>query len=768
MINNLDGSCSCQQTTCLCQSGYSWSKILNLCAPLYGISDFQVIIGIQNGNIAQAIITAYGIPLNDISVFEFLVTSLVNFANTSYNSICDFDQIGQAGVILMTAYPEYLFYDTAKYIYSITNFTVVDYQFNSQISSCNNTISSFINLCIEFLKSKSHYLNDIQAVDQRLNNYFANMIHFTDFEQGEYYFNSSNNDVHVTIEVYEGSEFGCSNIDIISAIWIEYKALNNYSDIISLNYYKQGTISNSFWYYDTPVKISICDSEIYELVTYSISNHFQSCIYFNPCQIVSINSDSTDILLNSTGLYALGPIDNCTQGFGHDNFGNCVSCYDQNCKFCSDFYKNCSSCMNDSMIIINGVCECPAGQRFSENLCVSCENNCKSCDSNNNCIECLDPKMTKISNGSCYYVCNENCIDCSHSYPLCDECYYNAIHNDGNCTCPLFSYSDTVKQTCECIEGYTFNDTKFCVLKGNYFYPSEISGFYAADYKSIVINFQRQVGQSLTQINCNNTLKSFSISFNGLVGTCVWTSSTSMTIQYATIISPQNLIISLNPLQVQAVGNVSNLNIYELNINIDIVYPLPTPTAQLSIPSLVSLGCGNQTLVFSTKSISPDYSYSWTSASNPVNLNFSNYLSNQTSYSVEVPNYYLMSGLTVINITITSKTFKTSSWATSSIKIINEKQLSTVINVGNNVLYKPQSSLAIKPQILNSCGYSGLFTYNWFYTPTPEAPLVFESIWSLNSSNPAVLFIPSGAFKLDQAIVLQQSYMEVPYLGMLQ
>ena len=218
MINNLDGSCSCQQTTCLCQSGYSWSKILNLCAPLYGISDFQVIIGIQNGNIAQAIITAYGIPLNDSSVFEFLVTSLVNFANTSYNSICDFDQIGQAGVILMTAYPEYLFYDTAKYIYSITNFTVVDYQFNSQISSCNNTISSFINLCIEFLKSKSHYLNDIQAVDQRLNNYFANMIHFTDFEQGEYYFNSSNNDVHVTIEVYEGSEFGCSNIDIISAI----------------------------------------------------------------------------------------------------------------------------------------------------------------------------------------------------------------------------------------------------------------------------------------------------------------------------------------------------------------------------------------------------------------------------------------------------------------------------------------------------------------------------------------------------------------------
>ena len=320
---------------------------------------------------------------------------------------------------------------------------------------------------------------------------------------------------------------------------------------------------------------------------------------------------------------------------------------------------------------------------------MNCSSPCFNCinESNTSCLSCLGNSLLQkyscvCSLGSYWDSLASNCLACS---PFCSSCVGSSQNNctacrenfnllsDSSCLCKtgfeLYNYScqciqnsqyDVQTGNCDCIKGYIFVNNKYCAIKANYFYPSEISGFYAADYKSIVINFQRQVGQSLTQINCNNTLKSFSISFNGLVGTCVWTSSTSMTIQYATIISPQNLIISLNPLQVQAVGNVSNLNIYELNINIDIVYPLPTPTAQLSIPSLVSLGCGNQTLVFSTKSISPDYSYSWSSISDPVNTILLDYLSNQISYFVTVPSDYLTNGTTVINITITSTTFTTS------------------------------------------------------------------------------------------------------------
>ena len=1264
MINNLDGSCSCQQTTCLCPSGYSWSKFLNLCAPIFGIAEFQVLIEIQNGDVAQAIITIQGYPLDDSTVFEFLVDSLINYTNSSYGSLCDFYQVVEAAVVLMSSYPEYLTYEFVQELFSLTNFTADDYSSSFPNTGCSYAIDIFLTLCNYYLNFSQNYLNGVETVDLTISNFLIKILYYEEYQyfslEAGYNFSSSFiwwnfpvfTQINMITTIEEGGNMGCSDSMLVAKILIQYQNFSSFSDIISINYYQSGTIVDGSYNFQSLSAIPICSPFEYDLATYSITSTSQACIYFNPCQIVSKESEFTKIVINTAGFYTIGFLIICDQGLGPNNNGDCVSCYDQNCLDCNFAYKYCIDCSSsdrepmgglcnypcktnclrcylgectqcvDSQMILNSDgscsfdcknnciecnnsysgcdhcylnavyngsdCVCPDYSYSNSTLqaCVACGNNCQQCDKNG-CVLCINTDMTINKNGSCSYIANTtcpinstlqnntcvcntsfymdtpqqkclscgssclqcngpsncsscysnadlinnscscragfyfnnstnqctvcdstclscsggsntNCLSCSNNAFLinsscvcnasyywdssinscskcfyqcsacngpssndCTSCYSNAglnynscschsgyywntsinqcavcdpsclscsggsntnclscltsavlnnnscickngyywnitflncskcsskcltcssysensclscpsnlilqnsgscscntsfymntlqneclscdsscltcfeglnttclscfdgvklinnscrcnngyyldtynktctkcysqclncsggsntdclscfdnakILNDRSCTCndgyywnftlnkcmncsspcfncinesntsclsclgnsllqknscvcslgsywdslasnclacspfcsscvgssqnnctacrenfnllsdssclcktgfELYNYScqciqnsqyDVQTGNCDCIKGYIFVNNKYCAIKANYFYPSEISGFYAADYKSIVINFQRQVGQSLTQINCNNTLKSFSISFNGLVGTCVWTSSTSMTIQYATIISPQNLIISLNPLQVQAVGNVSNLNIYELNINIDIVYPLPTPTAQLSIPSLVSLGCGNQTLVFSTKSISPDYSYSWSSISDPVNTILLDYLSNQISYFVTVPSDYLTNGTTVINITITSTTFTTSNWTTSSIIIINEKQLSVVLNVGNNFSYKPQSSLAIKPQVLNSCGYTGIFSYKWFNTASPEGSLDFDSIWLANSSNPAVLFISSGTLQAG----LSYSFTAIVYGGSL-
>lgn len=119
--------------------------------------------------------------------------------------------------------------------------------------------------------------------------------------------------------------------------------------------------------------------------------------------------------------------DNCDEAYG----GKCIKCKDNYClneeKGClSTDINNCLKCENK--VKYNSKCtECNPGFVLNEhNICLKCENGCKYCSDENNCLECFngfylvqenDKVICKECNKACRKCLNENeCLSCNDNY----------------------------------------------------------------------------------------------------------------------------------------------------------------------------------------------------------------------------------------------------------------------------------------------------------------------------------------------------------------
>ena len=511
MMNNLDGSCSCQQTTCSCPSGYGWSTLLNACAPLYGISDFQVVIGIQNGDVAQAIMTIQGYPLKDSSVFQFLVTSLKNFTNNTYASVCDFNIVGQAASSLFY-YTQFLTDSLVEDLFALLKFTANDYTISSQNDECSYVVSTYLALStfvLNYYETSlggygSQFYKQVNTTDEVLNEFIANVFQNQDaFRNGEFSFSSqnagiaptSNAEIFFNISINIGDTFGCSSNLVVYKLLITYQHLSNFGEIVSLQFYEGGSIVNFDWSYTTLSPIPVCDSVDISIETYKSAPYGENCIStHDSCDILHIEASSTLIQANSSGIYYLEAIcedknclacnidpDVCIQcnedtknengicvclnTTGKNEEGYCVPCHDKNCKTCANDYKVCETCIDSNASPHNSICECddPRHGFDDSSICRPCiDVHCSNCSTNYEiCEECLDDTFILQPNGTC--VCtkgfgfnNDTCSPCDH---LCGECY-----NDHKvCTkCIDHDHTNLENGVCQCKSGLGYDSEGFC------------------------------------------------------------------------------------------------------------------------------------------------------------------------------------------------------------------------------------------------------------------------------------------------------------------
>ena len=134
--------------------------------------------------------------------------------------------------------------------------------------------------------------------------------------------------------------------------------------------------------------------------------------------------------------------------------GNCKLCQEknekinENCSLCFQYvlddngYKICSFCL-DNYINKSIECICDKGYTLIDQYkCEPCPDNCKVCDKDKTCIECM--KGYTLFNGECYAHCSIegsggsggviNCNSCKKGYQLIDNECIKCPNNCLNCT----------------------------------------------------------------------------------------------------------------------------------------------------------------------------------------------------------------------------------------------------------------------------------------------------------------------------------------------
>ena len=134
--------------------------------------------------------------------------------------------------------------------------------------------------------------------------------------------------------------------------------------------------------------------------------------------------------------------------------GNCKLCQEknekinENCSLCFQYvlddngYKICSFCL-DNYINKSIECICDKGYTLIDQYkCETCPDNCKVCDKDKTCIECM--KGYTLFNGECYAHCSIegsggsggviNCNSCKKGYQLIDNECIKCPNNCLNCT----------------------------------------------------------------------------------------------------------------------------------------------------------------------------------------------------------------------------------------------------------------------------------------------------------------------------------------------
>ncbi|OMJ67594.1 hypothetical protein SteCoe_35200 [Stentor coeruleus] len=315
--------------------------------------------------------------------------------------------------------------------------------------------------------------------------------------------------------------------------------------------------------------------------------------------------------------------------------------------------------------------------------------------------------------------------------------------SDETCTCGGNSYLDPESSLCVCETGFEVVNG-FCVKCGWYFKPEEITGYYAEDYKGIIMEFKKSVAQS-KEGSCNSIVTvSDSLKENFL--SCSWLNPSKLIIAFSKIVNGEEFYMELDPSLVQYVkSGACSENVYELKIQIsNTKYPKPTPTASITAPSTLSVGCdGDMDIIIMTKNVNPDYTYKWSSKITPANSDLSDIIDKQTTPTFSVNLKTFTAGEVDINLVIESITFGTSSSSDAKITISGDKEIMAQMSVGNALSIKKSDSLPIKPSIINACGTTGPYTYEWSYTEdSNDDNFDFESFKAKQKKEDTILISP--------------------------
>ncbi|KAL4502402.1 hypothetical protein ABPG72_011989 [Tetrahymena utriculariae] len=240
---------------------------------------------------------------------------------------------------------------------------------------------------------------------------------------------------------------------------------------------------------NTKTCIQCSQNQFYDSVNYQCVNCDTSCL---TCQDINNLNICTSCLAGKI-LYNQACIDSCPDQTYLSN-SNCLPC-NSNCKTCVVSDTQCTSCYSPFTVVgtscqclignynpnTKTCIQCSQNQLYDNvhYLCISCDLSCLTCQDINNlniCTSCLTgkilynqtcldscPDQTYLSNNNCL-PCNSNCKTCTVSDTQCTSCYSPFTVVGTSCQCLKGNYNPNTKTCIECQQSQVYDDVNYqCV-----------------------------------------------------------------------------------------------------------------------------------------------------------------------------------------------------------------------------------------------------------------------------------------------------------------
>ena len=160
---------------------------------------------------------------------------------------------------------------------------------------------------------------------------------------------------------------------------------------------------------------------------------------------------------------------------------NCLSCSANNvCQTCASGFGapvNGQCVCSSPYTIVNGTCQCPAGQlpytNSSGTVCITCNvQYCQYCTSSNTCGQCLGTLILTTNNGTTTCGCNDNTFTISSSYAcICNSTTTLIGNTCVSCTTPNCQSCTSANVCGACVNNLVVNSNGNCVCSNSSLTP---------------------------------------------------------------------------------------------------------------------------------------------------------------------------------------------------------------------------------------------------------------------------------------------------------
>ncbi|CAG9320588.1 unnamed protein product [Blepharisma stoltei] len=509
---------------------------------------------------------------------------------------------------------------------------------------------------------------------------------------------------------------------------------------------------------------------------FKLSSDSKSCA----CSITNCKTCSTT---------TYGTCQECQSGFSWDATSQTCKCSVSLCDTCSTTtYGTCDKC-KENAALATGACICSSNYYKDADSCKACTNQCITCTTATKCIAYVTGASLSTTDSTCscnngYYASSGKCIACPTScsnvlqlqlaqgvkpmqdFPMvfvlanlaciwtlqmtvllhaitfvllvidandgkkCSTCITNAELTGTTCACTVNSAYDLTSNSCLCGSGYTLSNSK-CVVCKKYLSPSDvISAAYSSSYTSITITPKVPVDITVDP-TCSKTLiyDSFQKMGSGLV--CSWTDSKNLKISLGSGFSIRSAFIDLDGTYIlKDTKDTCTTNYQPLSATVSMGTNI-NPTAKLSGPSSVSLGCGSDPISYSAGKSSGSFggnlTYTCSATMSPALSSLTSYIASTkaSSSTVSIDRSLLTSISSAATLTVTVKVKNWLSDETSSASVTTsistQQSLSVSFDAGTSILMKASDSKDVKAKVTSVCGGStSAISWKWSYVSTPD------------------------------------------------
>jgi hypothetical protein len=183
---------------------------------------------------------------------------------------------------------------------------------------------------------------------------------------------------------------------------------------------------------------------------------------------------------------------------------------------------------------------------------------------------------------------------------------------------------------------------------------------------------------------------------------CSWVNSWQVEISLKKYPDLQVRSFELNNTNLVTIKDECSYSVERLNLEINLLFPLPTLQVTITAPDVFSTQCSDEGLVLKSSTFSTEMSFSWKVLSE-ASESLRSFIENSTLSVLVLPKELLKEGELFLSLTCRIDALNVNANAFKTVKITKDKTLMLDFNVGSFITVLPQNPVVLEVVSIGSC-----------------------------------------------------------------